>query len=624
MSPHPSPLIGARLRPRRTLQQLNEEDPAYRDVPRLTPDDPQQRVIRPRSVAASRPPPPVTDVQLDPIAFNPDPTDDVPPLIGPRPGTVTSATTQAPDPRLVGPRPRRVMNAGAAPDSTSGPVPQPVNDGEFAARVERARQPGYVSPEIGPRPGTAPPATPGNDPQLIGPHPRRMAETSSNAVTPAMPQPAGMPALIGERPRRVTQPDQLEVLSDYLDQLERMPVEDRNGRGRSFWANFFRALAPSMNRAQAMAASQGRAVSWGDLFTGIAGAGGAGVAGIITPRSDEWQARASEIERTHGSLSKLLARHKAIADVRRQVAEIGETKARTADLKNKPERERREAEAKALKERVADLVTMHGRAGRYNPDDPHDRSSQALKQEVERLRRMGADVELIPYQGKESKPERFKINGYWYTMGGDGAPQPLMVNGKHAADMADVADEEGIRPGTRLTANALAGQREYQRGRDAEEDQYKADERGYQRQRDALADERRAVERQEKQYEDDRRHAGNLVTKFEGLKGAASAAFNANDKNKGNAKLAEARNIASQLKESYGHHYEVGESNGWPYVKPKPRPQFTPRQASPNHSQGSYQGRVSRAKFRNQNPRYKDADDATVDAAIHRAGYLPY
>ena len=55
-------------------------------------------------------------------------------------------------------------------------------------------------------------------------------------------------------------------------------------------------------------------------------------------------------------------------------------------------------------QQISRLLTMHGRLGHYNPDDPNDRSSQQIKAEAERL-----GVDLVPYTEKDRVPQRQSV-----------------------------------------------------------------------------------------------------------------------------------------------------------------------------------------------------------------------
>jgi len=193
-------------------------------------------------------------------------------------------------------------------------------------------------------------------------------------------------------------------------------------------------------------------------------------------------------------------------------------------------------------------------------------------------------------------------------------------------------------------ATAQEGRLEQQQA-NRDEDRSIADERY------TAEQQRREVERQHDKYAQERGRAAELAREFERAKAtsieaagqvqyyeqrsAATASDPAANKQAMealaaarqtlNAASTQARGLLSQLRGSYGRHYETGtDAAGNPYIKPLPSPEFKPlnipppRRAVPRTGGGNYTEREVRERARQRGVNEEDAVRAAKDRGLIR------
>ena len=413
---------------------------------------------------------------------------------------------------------------------------------------------------------------------------------------PLMPQPK--PTLtLGSRPEDsiadpgATRPriaDEYGYLEKKDRDLNTMPVEKKNGKLKS-------ALLGALKGAGEAATLALQSKSDNPLAAMIGGAAGGAIGGGVNDKWDEQAERNQEIAQNQQRMGFILKRRKAQADITGQEAET--------DLK------RAQAEA----------------ARRPKVEKPTYRKHNGV---VYRITAQGAEPltdmagNMLPPELGEPKVREFldedgvtKILMQWNPE--TRAWDTVAVNGQkaRAGYVQPVSPETGMTP-----AQEAADEDRDKAHEDLQQHRKVTESQGAQRitqgaqrlqwggARQSGQDARSVQQRLSRAHQE--------VDEFEKLKSRAQTG----KESERATYLQQAKAKAEALRATYGDVVEVGESHGWPYVKMRSGAGV----AAPTPSATPAKGRVSRAKFRTQNPRYKDADDAAVDAAIRNAGYLPY
>jgi hypothetical protein len=450
---------------------------------------------------------------------------------------------------------------------------------------------------------------------LMPPAPAGQPQSPAQSAPPVLPSMWGLapsapdvgavpsPAASATRQRYAEgEPEELTKLVDYNRQLRTAPLYNdardpatgaykapeethRPSRGRAFLQTALLSLGSAMSRAQAQAAAEGRRADWGDFAAGLAGAAGAGVVGAVDRSVPLRMRREAEIARTQGQIEQETA-------LRANAANLQNLEARPFYEAARLRQQQTGAVQSARRAEIADLLTMHGRAGHYNPSDPNDSASQLLKRESDRL-----GIQLVPYEKnqKDAVPPRTEIEGVTYERTGAGKWAPAAGL---PVDRGKVLGPDMLTPGQR----AMAGERAEVRTQAATN---RVEDR-------TIADQRYEQGR----YEADEKEAANYYQKMENARtnakmhaDAARDLFNLgaslpNDKNRDQrmaelkakaeaelraeqAAVADMQTSAEQLRR-FPHIYQVGGQEGanglfYPSASRLPRaPAPPPTRSAPN------------------------------------------
>jgi hypothetical protein len=459
-------MFGTAIRPRRKHPPLDEEaqalappqeiyeikprvrppvetDTASEARPALPPDEIRLRVVRPPAPepAQTALPP----VEIRPRRLTPQPAESAPPTTaiiarpyGRRPTQEPVTTAETPgyayqikprvrplqrqsedvvsptapgqiEPRVISPQMERQAEKAALSMRTTEKIKSnaPVVNGTHDGDTQAEAGPGFVNLPLPPSAASQQPSQQTGDVALTPPQERRQA------IDDAAAQGTPTATATGEASTPSNQLDLLDQKLRELEELERAPVTDKNGRLKSFFINFARALAPSMHSAMQNAAARGRAVTWGDFFTGLAGAGGAGAGGVIDPASDERAARLEQIARKHGELDQLMKKYKLRAEIERAHAQADAARAATGTKADK------QAKAEA-KTRLT--IRRQQRGGKLDLNDPDTKADLAT---------LGINGMTVPHGTKPIPGVNIKWNpvlGKWqYSAIDDETGRPTMV-----------------------------------------------------------------------------------------------------------------------------------------------------------------------------------------------------
>lgn len=214
--------------------------------------------------------------------------------------------------------------------------------------------------------------------------------------------------------------DDIRAQLDRIIEMQRTPATDKNGGFKSTLKSFLYALGPSMEAASQRAAARGQRVDWGDFFTGLAGAGGAGLAGLIDKSADERHAQQWEIKREIDDLGRKVQTHRALIDIEADEARAAKDRATAAAQPGKRDASERKAKFAELGQRLKVM------GGKYFPDrDP-------------RLDALVNELGVSPKEGGGShfNPQGLKTVGdeLTYTELSNGRPVTVVL---HSAAMSD-------------------------------------------------------------------------------------------------------------------------------------------------------------------------------------------
>lgn len=274
-----------------------------------------------------------------------------------------------------------------------------------------------------------------------------------------------------------------------------------------------------------------------------------------------------------------LAQRDQVAEAGAQLDTAMEREGRRSQIEARRRLPQKEAEAARRSERekrIANLMTMHGRAGHYNPDDPDDRSSQVIKAAADEL---GVSDQLIPYTAKDKIPPHVTVTDadgveITFERQEDGNWKPAQGLPTRKKESVFVPGYGHMTPAQARQADATADQRTYQRNRDVVGDTRHETERTEDK-ATRTAEQDRSYRREAAAIAGEVATANAEAAKWKHLVASAkpgdpNVAYYTSEMEKakaaGNAK-------ALELSQGYGDIYEAGPGEeGWAYVKPKERP----------------------------------------------------
>src|SRR5262245_58094442 len=357
-------------------------------------------------------------------------------------------TTPPPSP-LTLPKPRRpiipaepVVPPGGVRLAPTMPVDVGLPPGEMvpapppatAAAPDLAMQPG--------QPGYTPPAQPEPD-QDTSPVGNVAATYSGADATSELPTYRG-----------------LEAQANRVRQLENAPLP-KLSRKRAALGGLLYGL------------SQGLAT--GNVAAGVGGGLAGLTAGAVAPHRQARIQREQEISKANAEFMRSAKRASVMGDIEASAAMAAERRAQ-------PGLKRAEIIAQARKDDIARVVTMHGRAGHYDPTDPKDESSQQILAEAKRL---GIEKQLTPYSKDAPAPHTTVVDGVTYQYNpknndwaeAKGVPKRLMVPGKYGpitperkeAFERQEATAQALAGRTQFSQNLQTQQFEWQKTKDAED-----------------------------------------------------------------------------------------------------------------------------------------------------------
>jgi hypothetical protein len=374
---------------------------------------------------------------------------------------------------------------------------------------------------------------------------------------------------------------------------------------------------------------------YGFIHGGVPGLISGGIQGALDDTTDERIGQARD-----------LAQHQRqqVYDlgVEKERAGIEHTKAETSVLKDKAAEAQAARDAKAATAAIARVMTMHGRLGRYHPDDPADAGSQALKAQAERL-----GIELTPYDPKQTAPTHFMHDGVAFTLSrdADGEVHAIPLTDAQGnslpVDASKVADPQtGMLPAQmQAHRDRVAGQTETHRHNTVTEGQggtriaQGAERIGIARGNQALrgqptatATNARLARASElgRKLEEEKAKAANPPRSIKGADGSWQptdekyrAGYTARHKQA-------AAGYRDQIKNAFGDIYEVGEDgDGWAYAKPKIQPNAGVPAGAPQG--GAYAGhRFSRSQLPEIRKRLGVGSDAEAERIVTEQGGVIY
>ena len=381
------------------------------------------------------------------------------------------------------------------------------------------------------------------EPEVPVEHPNYDASALPQRLTPQNQQAI-------TRPRVVTPTDASTATDDVTSAGESQPTRPRLAYPKGT-VEYQDKLLTDLENNTPEKLSRGKSAKYGflrGLQTGGLGGGLIGAAvGAIAPGATSDMKQRDEIKKATNKLDTAITREGKLSVIE--------------ERRRQPEKEYQNYLRQEREKRIANVMTMHDRLGHYNPDDPNDRGSQIIKAQAKAL---GIDDELVPYTKAGSAPPHADVDGVRFERQADGSWKA--ATGLPTRTMVNVPGYGPMTPAQARNADALEGQRTYQRGRDTFEDQ------------------RHEVERQENRRQMASRIAGEVAdhnaeaAKWKDLAARTTDPTNKDyyesqmlgEKQKANAK-------ALELSQGYGDIYEAGPGEeGWAYVKQKPQAQSLP------------------------------------------------
>jgi hypothetical protein len=210
---------------------------------------------------------------------------------------------------------------------------------------------------------------------------------------------------------------------------------------------------PEMSRKKAAGYNFLRNLATGGIGPALIGA----AVGAIAPGATSKMRHEDEVAKATGQLNSALKRD--------------EERALIEQRRRQPEKDYQNALRAEREKRIANLMTMHDRAGHYNPEDPNDKASQMIKAQAEAL---GVADQLIPYTKADKVPPHLNVDGTEYERQQDGSWAP--AKGLPTRAMVNVPGYGPMTPAAARNADAVEGERVYRHGRDTIEDTRKSDE----------------------------------------------------------------------------------------------------------------------------------------------------
>lgn len=359
-----------------------------------------------------------------------------------------------------------------------------------------------------------------DDVQVLTPQNQQAVTRPRTATPPETAAAEDVSETLPTRPRLVYPKGTVEYQDRLVTDLESTPPE-KMSRKKSSLYGFLRGLR-----------------------TGGLGAGAVGaIVGAIAPGATAEMKQRDEVAKASAKLDTAIQREGKLSVI--------------DERRRQPQKEYEAALRTEREKRIANLMTMHDRAGHYNPDDPNDRSSQIIKAQAVAL---GVADQLIPYTKADRTPPTKEIDGVVFERQADG--NWTAAKGLPSRAMVNVPGYGPMTPAQARQADATAGERVYQRGRDTKLDERHDQERAEQR--------RQAASRIAGDVATHNANAAKLQdfalkTKDPAMKEYAESEM-LGEKEKANAK-------ALELRQGYGDIYEAGPGEGgWAYVKPKEQP----------------------------------------------------
>jgi hypothetical protein len=258
----------------------------------------------------------------------------------------------------------------------------------------------------------------------------------------------------------------VEYQDKLVTDLESMPAEKMSRKGGALYG-FLRGLATG----------------------GLVGGGIGALTGAIAPgRTAELKHR-DQIAKASGKLDTAIEREGKLSVI--------------DERRRHPEKEMAAALRAEREKRIANLMTMHGRAGHYNPDDPSDKASQVIKAQAEAL---GVADQLIPYTGGDKVPPHLVVDDTVYERGPNGDWRP--AEGLPRRQMVDVPGYGKMTPAQARQADATEGERADRRSERQSETEA---------QRSAAQQNAAEAERAASDHLGKRRQADEEVSRLQGL-----------------------------------------------------------------------------------------------------------